>query len=204
MARSRDDVEKRRVRNVLLGCLLVLVWAGSAPAHPHVWVDCEVTPEFDAEGLVGFRQQWFLDEMFSTNIVVEALGEAKVTFSAEDQQIIKSYGFDNLKNFNYFTDIRIEGRPFEVAYATDFSCTFQDGKLVYSFFVPCRVAATATPKKVDIGIYDLTFYTDLYMTQCNEAAAAGLNVDCAVTDLEDVMLEVVGHAPKGFEVEFSR
>ena len=193
------------VRQLLLSCLLVLAWVGSAGAHPHVWVDCEITPVFNEKGLVGFRQSWFFDEMFSTNIVVEALGEHRENLTAKDTQAIKEYAFDNLVHFNYFTDIRVEGRVFDVKYVKDFQCTFENGVLSYSFFVPCTVTAVATPKKIAISVYDATFFTDIYLSECvsaQQAAGQPFATICEDIELHDRMLDVVYSPPRAYEVEF--
>ena len=68
-------------------------------------------------------------------------------------------GFDNLKGYNFFTHIRIDGQRFETGWATDFKALLEGGKLAYSFFIPCHVAAHVGFKKVEVAVYDGSFYT---------------------------------------------
>lgn len=194
----------RLLAAVLAGWLLLAI-PRTAMAHPHVWIDCEVSPVFDEKGLAGFREHWFFDEMFSTNIVAEALGKLKEPLSEADQKAIKAYGFDNLKEFRYFNDIRIDGHAFEVKFVKDFKCSFQDGMLAYSFFVPCHVTAVSTPKKIVIGVYDATYYSNIYSSQCTpDATSAGssMAVSCRETELTGTTLDVVYQPPRGYSVEF--
>lgn len=152
------------MKNIWLPLLAVfLVLQLLAPsgilAHPHVWVDKGITAVFDDQGLRGFAVQWTFDEMFSEQIRDLAEGQGTV-FS--DQQIsrIKEEYFDNLRLYNYFTRIWIDGREFQVQFVRDFSARMENRRVVYEFFLPCTVSALATPKVIRLMIRDPDFFVD--------------------------------------------
>jgi hypothetical protein len=72
----------------------------------------------------------------------------------------------SLRDFGYFTDVRIDGERFQVQWIRDFKAELEAGKLTYEFFAPCHVKAAETPKTVKIAVYDHSFYT--YVTYVSE------------------------------------
>ena len=139
--------------------LFFLAWTAPVSAHPHAFVEAYATFVFDEKGLAGIRERWLLDEMVSIQILELINGNFDGTLDAGEKQRIKDMAFINLKEYGYFTDIRIDGKPFQPEWAVDFSCDMDGGRMVYSFTIPCHVAATATEKTVKMAIYDQTFYT---------------------------------------------
>lgn len=128
-------------------------------AHPHSFVECELIIVFDEEGLAGFHQRWNLDEM--TTIAVLDLIGAFGTRELEPKHVnaIKEQSMGSIRQFGYFTDVRIDGKRFNVEWIRDFEAELQAGKLVYEFFAPCHVKAAENPKEIKVAVYDDTFYT---------------------------------------------
>ena len=143
---------------------LLAIWiSGAALAHPHVFIHGRVGIVFDAKGLAGFDLRWVFDEMFSQMILGDHDANGNGSLEPAEVASVKAGAFDNLKNFEYFTHIRVEGRPFAVRFVKDFRAEVQKGKLVYRFFVPCHVQAVATPKSVTISVYDPSFYSSTFL-----------------------------------------
>ncbi|GAU09724.1 hypothetical protein DPF_2455 [Desulfoplanes formicivorans] len=130
-------------------------------AHPHVYVDARVDVIFDDAGLSGFRVTWVFDEMFSNMIAFDFDTNGNGRFDAGEVEGVRKGAFSNLREFGYFTRIRIGGKPFAVQFVKDFSATLHDGVMTYAFFIPCHVRAAATVKKIRLSMYDDTYYTDI-------------------------------------------
>ena len=139
--------------------LLLLALPLPAAAHPHVWVDYSVTVVFNEQGLEGFRLQWTFDEIFSEQIreIAELQGNAP---TPEQVARIKAELFDNLRHYQYFSQVWIDGQEFRVQFVRDFQVRFTNNQAVYEFFVPCTVAAIATPKSVRFMARDPEIFVD--------------------------------------------
>lgn len=151
-------------RSIALGLALVflsLFSALPALAHPHVFVDNAVTFVFDGADLVGVRERWLFDDMFGTMIREDFDTDGDGAFSAEEAEKVRTGAFDNLKTFDYFTFIEVDGEPFRVTRVSDFRTGFEDGRLFYEFFVPCRVEGAAE-RSVVLSVHDPEYYADIY------------------------------------------
>ncbi len=141
--------------------LLMLVLALPALAHPHAFADTSFLISFDDKGLASIRVHWEFDEMFSAMLLDEFDPNHDGKLSSKEVKTLEAEAFDYLKNFSYFTNIKVQGRNFTLKWVKDFQAWITKGKLVYQFVIPCHVAATKGVKTVDICPYDDTYYTCL-------------------------------------------
>ncbi|WP_432738521.1 DUF1007 family protein [Maridesulfovibrio sp. FT414] len=141
--------------------------ADRAEAHPHVFVDCSLTFEFDDQGLKGIRQKWWFDEMFATMILGDFDTNHDNKLSADEEKAIENGAFVNLRNFSYFTRIFVDGEDYLPVEATEFKPLIEDSTLVYSFFVPLRITPDKRPHIVKAAVFDETFYTSIQMDPKN-------------------------------------
>ncbi|THB66366.1 MAG: DUF1007 family protein [Desulfovibrio sp.] len=144
---------------------LTTLWAAlllapyTASAHPHVFLEAEVTFVFDDEGLAGIRHRWVFDEMFTATILDIVDLNRNGTIDPDEVSVTQQEAFSNLENYDYFMAIHINGERFNVEWVTDFTAEVRDdGKLIYGFLVPCHVAAHSDPKEIKVAVYDETFY----------------------------------------------
>ncbi|WP_462325323.1 DUF1007 family protein [Desulfoplanes sp.] len=154
---------KDRFCNALVPVLvcLVLLMPYPAAAHPHVYVDARVDVVFDDAGLAGFKVSWVFDEMFSNMIAYDFDTNGDHRFDPGEVEGVRTGAFSNLREFGYFTHIRIGGKAFAVKFVKDFSATLHDGVMTYVFSIPCHVRASTAGKDVRFSMYDDTYYTDI-------------------------------------------
>lgn len=141
--------------------LFLLCPATTVLAHPHVFVDFNLSFVFDDNGLAGIEQRWVFDEMFTSMVLCDFDRDRSSSLDEKETAEIKKGYFNCLKDYGYFTHVQINGQNFEVEYIKDFSAQVEDGKLMYSFLVPCHVSASSDPKEILVSIYDDTYYTDM-------------------------------------------
>jgi ABC-type uncharacterized transport system substrate-binding protein len=130
-------------------------------AHPHVFIDNRVSVIFDDDGLKGFKHEWIFDEMFSSTIIREFDLDADGKFNEKEIESVLSGAFSNLKEYNYFTDIDINGHRFEIKEFEGFHAVIDSGVLVYEFFLPCEVTASHENQEVTIAVYDPTYFVQV-------------------------------------------
>ena len=153
------------IKTAAAAALLAIWISGAALAHPHVFIHGRVGIVFDAKGLAGFDFRWVFDEMFSQMIIGDYDKNRNGRFEPGESEALKAGAFSNLKNFGYFTHIKIAGTPFPVRFVKDFRAEIEKGCLVYRFFVPCHVSAISANKKIAIAVYDQTFYCSIFLAK---------------------------------------
>lgn len=138
--------------------LIIFIVSSSVISHPHVFIDNSLKIVFDQNGLSGINVNWIFDEAFSSLIIQDCDLDKDNTFDEKEIKKVKKDYFKNLKDHEYFTNIKIDAEAFVVKKVADFSCLIKDGKVVYDFFVPCKVMMKESYKNVEISIFDKSYY----------------------------------------------
>ena len=173
---------------ILLTATSVLFVSQKAQAHPHVFVDCSLTFEFDAEGLKGIRQKWWFDEMFANMILGDFDKNHDNRLTPQEAKELEQGAFINLKNFDYFTHIYVDGLPIKSVEAVEFKPAIEDSTLVYNFFVPVRITKDKRKHVAMVAIYDESFYTSFQMDPKNKLVnqPAGYNTTLSLEPVPDM------------------
>ena len=165
----------RRLKHRLITTGLILSTLGfchaaKAWAHPHSFVNCTVSFVMDETGLVGCRQRWALDVM-TTVAVLDAIGsDHDGVLSTAEQTAIAELTTTSLKNYHYFTAIRVNGQRVPVTTISDFRAEFKENHLIYTFLTPCRVPALPGKRQeVKVAVYDDSFYTYIAMAAVDQS-----------------------------------
>lgn len=149
------------IRVLVLWIIIFFSLKTNATGHAHVWIHNAVIVHFDKEGMAGFKQEWVFDEMFSNMIIHDFDRNQNGKFEFPEVKEVYKGAFSNLKKFNYFTHVKINGKQFKVKFVRDFNAKIVKNRVIYNFFVPCHVKATSSFKEIRIGIYDKSFYTSV-------------------------------------------
>jgi ABC-type uncharacterized transport system substrate-binding protein len=166
-----------RITGIVIGfaaCLLLMpATVPIASGHPHVFIENTLTLIFDKQGLEGVHVTWVFDEFFSNMIACDYDANRNGRLEASEAKNIKEKAFSNLKNFDYFTFIRIDERPFKVKYIREFSAELKKGNLIYRFLIPCHVKAGSGYRQFIISQYDPTYYTSVFFAEDNPVSLKG-------------------------------
>ena len=146
-----------------LGFLIVAVLAfagtGAARAHPHVWVTMKSELVYGADGVLsGVRHAWTFDDMFSTFATQGLASKEKGKFTREELAPLAQVNIDSLKEFDYFTLARANGKKAEFNPPADYWLEFTDGLLTLHFTLP--FTAPAKTQSLDVEVYDGTYFVD--------------------------------------------
>jgi ABC-type uncharacterized transport system substrate-binding protein len=186
--KAHASMDRLRVRWTC--CFLVLAGIAcngamttSASAHPHVWVTMTTKLLYDANGAVkGLRQAWSFDDMFSAFATTGISAKTKGQFTAEELQPIADVNVTALKDFDYFTYARVDGKRDRDAFIepVDYSASFdpQTTVLTLHFTLPLRVPIKA--KLLQIEIYDPTFFIDFAFASKDAVRLVGAPAHCTV------------------------
>ena len=143
---------------------LLLMPAGIASAHPHVWVNVE-TQILTGPGqeITGFRHKWTFDEMYSEFAVngLDANGDG--TYSAEELQPLAQTNVEALKDFEYFT-FAFQGKdklPLDEP-APDYRLEYKNKLLTLYFTLPLAAPVPREKfKDFSFVVYDPSMYISL-------------------------------------------
>src|SRR6201997_5178464 len=104
-----------KILRTLLGSLAMLVAAmAAAQAHPHVWVTMTSELVYAPDGSVtGVRHAWAFDDMFSAFATQGLETKQKGVFTREDLAPLAQVNVDSLKDFDYFTYAKVDGKKTE-------------------------------------------------------------------------------------------
>ena len=145
--------------------IVILIPGKKGLSHPHVFIAQKLHVIFDESGLSGIKVFWQFDDMFSSMIINDHDLNQNGRFEPDEVLSVKENAFSYISEFDYFFSFTIDGTPFKVNEVKDFNAQIIYGKLIYDFFIPCRVNATEQMKKLIIGSYDPNYYSAIYFVQ---------------------------------------
>jgi ABC-type uncharacterized transport system substrate-binding protein len=163
IAGAEKRVDWRRRPWALVGLILGLMNAPRAEAHPHVWIDYDLTVNFDAGHVTSLQMEWSFDEDFTAAVLRDIVGDKKPpkTLAAADVAKIEKNAFSNLKNYDYFTHVFVGDGKAGVGAVKGFTAKLNGAKLLYSFTLALAQPVAAKPGPLGIGIWDDTYYVDV-------------------------------------------
>jgi Protein of unknown function (DUF1007) len=97
-------------------CIFIIITgliaeAGTASAHPHVWVNATSQIVYAEDGSIkGIRHAWTFDDMSSTYAVRGINTEEKGAHTREELAPLAQLNVEPLKDFDYFTFARASGK----------------------------------------------------------------------------------------------
>jgi ABC-type uncharacterized transport system substrate-binding protein len=166
-------------RNALLA-LPLAVFPAMPQAHPHVFVDTQVTLVFDADNaLTGVRLVWTYDDFFSL-LLTEELGldpDGDLVLTGAEQEALAGFVLDWPADFTGDLLVAQGATPLALAERQDPAIVFEGGRVRESHFRPLA-APVAADLPVTVQVFDPFYYTAY--TIVGEIAREG-GADCAVT-----------------------
>jgi len=138
------------------------LFAVTANAHPHVFIDAGVQMLFDDQGrLAAVRIVWAYDEFYSL-LILEDCGldpDADGVLTAEEQTLLAGFDMNWDPGFAGDTYLLQGDQPLELSGPTEFGAEFRNGRIISTHL-------RALPQRVEVGVepvviktFDPTYYT---------------------------------------------
>src|SRR5262245_12086892 len=144
-------------RPPMLALALLVASAAGALAHPHVWVTMKSEVVYASDGSVtGVRHAWSFDEMFSTFATQGLESKQKGVFTREELKPLAEVNVTSLKEYDFFTHAKAEGKKIEFVEPTDYYLEYKDQLLTLHFVLPLK--APVTTKALDLQIFDASYF----------------------------------------------
>jgi ABC-type uncharacterized transport system substrate-binding protein len=169
------------MKHALLSFVFVVVGAVSATspasAHPHVWVTVHSEVIYGPDGIVnGIRHAWTFDDMFSAYAIQGIAHAKKGGFTREELSSLAEVNVTSLKEFDYFTYARVNGKKVPFVDPVDYWMEFKDSLLTLHFMLPLKAPVTA--KRLQVEIYDPTIFVDFEPGKDASVALVGAPAGC--------------------------
>jgi ABC-type uncharacterized transport system substrate-binding protein len=164
---------------LVLGALLLAVFvpAGSAQAHPHVWIAASSELIYAPDGsITGVRHAWSFDEMFSTYALQGIETKTKGVYSREELGPLAQTNVESLKEFEFFTFAKADGKKTKLLEPVDYFLEYKDAVLTLHFTLPLK--APAKPKELALEVFDPAFFIDFKFEGAEPVKLVGAPAAC--------------------------
>jgi ABC-type uncharacterized transport system substrate-binding protein len=161
-----------------------------AVAHPHVFVDATVKAVFDQNSLVGIRNHWVYDEIYSAATFASADADGNGQLSEKESEQLKNTVLGPLASKNFYNYVLVETDFYATDGIKNFKAEMKNGKLVLDFAVLFSIAAKKDYTMVTIAVDDLTNYIQITtdMESADVDAPDEMDVEFFADDLKGLTM----------------
>jgi ABC-type uncharacterized transport system substrate-binding protein len=160
------------------GAGLVLA-ASAASAHPHVWVVAKSSVVYAPDGsIVGVRHSWAFDDMYSTFATQGLDQKTKGEFTRDELQPLAQVNVESLKEYDFFTFAKLDGKKAVFAEPTDYSLEFNSKESVLTLHFMLPLKAPVKAKAVSFEVFDPSYFVDFQFAEKDAAALVGAPAGC--------------------------
>jgi len=160
---------------------LAILETGLSPAsaHPHILIDARAEILFNAQGLlVAVRNVWDFDDAFSAFAIQGYDTRNNGNPTRADLQPLAEINLKSLKEYGYFTQVKIDGTLVAVGHPEDYYDIFADEKLTLRFTLPLAKPLDVHGKTVEIDVYDPAYFAAITFAKKSPVRLAGNATGC--------------------------
>jgi ABC-type uncharacterized transport system substrate-binding protein len=174
--------ERRHLLVLSLLASLFVAASGRVEAHPHVWVTVKSEVVYAADGSVtGVRHAWTFDDMFSAFATQGLDAKKKGEFTREELAPLAEVNVTSLKEFDFFTYAKADGKKTPFAEPVDYYLDYKDNLLTLNFILPLKTPVKS--KSLQFDIYDPTYFVDFSFAEKEPVALKGAPSACKLAVL---------------------
>lgn len=174
----------------MVSALALLTGANAAQAHPHVWIDSNVTVQVENGQIIAIEHAWTFDEYFSEFILLDYDFDSSGTFDDKELEFIEDNAFGALEDFDYFTHLYVDSIKQELKVYKDFSAEVVDNLIVYHFSLPLAEPVPINSQELMLGIFDDSYYVDIIWAEQDPLRFVG--ADCGYEARTDERVSIYG------------
>jgi ABC-type uncharacterized transport system substrate-binding protein len=173
----------RILKAFALAALALPFAVGAARAHPHVYVTMKSEIVYDGEGrMTGIRHHWTFDDMFSSYATQGLEQKQKGVFTREELQPLAEVNITSMKEFEYFTEGKMNGNKVEFGAPTDYFLELKDQLLTLHFTLPLKVPMQT--KSVDLDIFDPLYFVAFEFDEKDPITLKGAPPNCKLNTVK--------------------
>lgn len=155
-----------RLRSLVLGLAAVTASVLPALAHPHVFVDARTQMVFDDKGqIVAIRQIWRFDDAFSAFASQGLDKDGDGILTVEELQPLAKVNVDSLKDYDYFTFLRVGGKRVGFKIPSEYWLQSADGFLTLFYTLNLMQPVKPDAAGITLDVYDPGYFVDFQMVE---------------------------------------
>jgi ABC-type uncharacterized transport system substrate-binding protein len=158
----------------------LILQAGTALAHPHVWVKVAADILYGADGSIeAIRHVWTFDEMFTTYALQGIHNKTSGVYTREDLAPLAQTNMKSLKDADYFTFAEADGKDQKLDEPIDSYFEYRGDALVLHFTLPFE--APLKTRQLTLEIFDPDYFIEFDLEEKEPIRLVGAPSACAMT-----------------------
>jgi ABC-type uncharacterized transport system substrate-binding protein len=167
----------QRLFGLLLLAGSIALGTATAEAHPHVWITAKSEVMYAPDGsMTGVRHAWTFDDMFSTYALQGIETKTKGVYTREELAPLAQTNVESLKEFNFFTFARADGKKAKFVEPVDYFLEHKDSALTLHFVLPLK--APVTSKQLALEVFDPSYFIDFTFDDKDPIKLVGAPAAC--------------------------
>lgn len=130
--------------------------------HPHVLIESSLRLVVSDNGLEGIKMRWVFSEAFTNMIKTEFDRDQDGRLNESEITRIRDGAFSNLREYDYFTRVKMNDRVQRIQDARNFTCLYENDSVIYSFYLPLDITADSKAN-ISISLRDETYYSSIVL-----------------------------------------
>jgi ABC-type uncharacterized transport system substrate-binding protein len=133
--------------------------AGTAQAHPHVWVTMKETVLYDKGTITGLQQAWTFDELYTQQAIEGLDKNGDGRYDRDELKELAQVNIDGLKEFSYFTFAKLGDTELKFKPPIDYWLDYSDkGILTLHFTLPLEQPVSAAVPGFNFAVFDSSYF----------------------------------------------
>jgi ABC-type uncharacterized transport system substrate-binding protein len=173
---------KTHLRSGILALAAIALAGSAASAHPHVWVTMKAEMVYAPDGsLKAIRHAWTFDDMFSVFATQGLESKKKDEFTREELMPLAKVNVDSLKEFDYFTAAKVNGKKIEFADPAEYHLDYNTKETVLTLHFTLPLKSPLKAKDFELEVYDPSYFVDFSLAEKDAGALVGAPRECKLT-----------------------
>ena len=168
------------MKRLILLLTPLLCWSLPARAHPHVMVSVASEVIFVDGKVAAIRHHWTFDDMYSA-FVTANLGKDGKDPTTQELQPVAQTNVESLKEFDYFTVPRMNGKKAGFGAPNDYSMTFDGKEKTATLHFTLPLAEAANARTFVFQIYDPSYFVAFQFERSEGVTLKSAPQGCSLT-----------------------
>jgi ABC-type uncharacterized transport system substrate-binding protein len=131
----------------------------------------------DHQSVKALRHLWRFDDLFSSTVLMEFDKNSDLKLDDAELKDVSDTIFASLAEYDYFQLVTVDGKDVKMKAPAHLMANFDNDQLIILFESEPKVPIKLNGK-IDIGVYDPTFYTAIDFTDDANLTVEGLPSTC--------------------------